>query len=476
MKSRVYVSLESTVLNPRGCGASRRHDASLIKIVAAGALFVFAASAAAEEQVSFSKQIRPVLARACIGCHQPASRQSNLLLTTFDEFRQGGRKGASFVPGDPDQSVVMGYLTGKFTPQMPFGGKPLAPEQIDLFRRWIKEGAKDDTPAGNENTPKLGQPTIYHAPPVLTALAFSPDGRLLAISGYKEILLHDDTGLIARLPGLAERIHGLAFSPDGKTLVAVGGSPARFGEIQIWDAATRKQRFSTVLTTDTLSGVSFSPDGSKIAFGCADKSIRLFDVSTGKEIRKMDHHEEWVFATVFDLAGKRLVSVSRDRAAKLMDADTGAFLENINLLKEPLSALARHPKKDWVLIGGQERVPYLYRMDRPRAMRIADDSTLIRKFEKQDGPILAVAVSPDGQSIAVASEIGDVRVYNTDSGELAGRCSGHQGGTYALQFHPDGKRLAAAGFDGTVRIYELNGTLWKAFVPVRIEKALVSQK
>jgi WD40 repeat protein len=431
---------------------------------------VLAALGMADEPVSFHKQLRPILARQCLGCHQGASRQADLSLATVKDIQTGGRKG-------PALNLLISYMTGETKPQMPFGGKPLPDEQIELFRRWIKEGAKDDSPADVVEEPVSKGPTVYHAPPVITAVAVSPDGKWLAVSGYREILLWQYGGeLAARLAGLSDRIHTILFSPDGKTLAAVGGSPARFGEVQIWDLATRKQKHSVLVSADTLFGASFSPDGSRIVCGAADKSVRLFDVATGKEIRKMDHHEDWSFGAIFGVDGKRLVSVSRDRAAKLTDASTGAFIENVNLLKDPLTAIVRHPKKDWVLIGGEERVPYLYMMDRPRAMRIADDSTLIRKFEPQDGPILALAYSPDAKYIAVGSAVGDVRIYEAETGVAVAKCSGHRGGIYTLQFYTDSQHLITAGFDGVVRIYDLSGKLEKEFVPVPLEKAVVSQK
>jgi len=441
--------------------------------ISVGVCLAVCASLWGQAPVSFHKDIQPILSKQCTGCHMPSSKQSDLLLTDYAGFRTGGRKGASFAAGKPDESVVLSYLTGVTKPQMPFGGKPLPDDQIELFRRWIREGARDDTPAGAAVVaPAERKPVSYTAPPLVTAMAFSPDGRWLAVSGYHEILLADAEGkLAARLPGLSQRIHGLAFSPDGATLVAVGGDPARFGEVQVWDVAARKQRHSIVVSNDTMFGGSLSPDGKLVATGAADKSIRIFDVVSGKEIRRMDHHEDWVFGTVFGIDGKRLVTVGRDRAAKLTEVETGRFIENVNLLREPLSAIARHPKKDWVIIGGFDRHPYLYRMDRPRAMRIADDSTLIQKFPPLDATILAVAISPDGTRIAAAGETGDVRIYDAESGKLVARCGGHSGGIYAVQFHPNGTMLATGGFDGSIRFYDMGGKLARSFVAAPIEKA-----
>jgi WD40 repeat protein len=424
----------------------------------------------AEDPVSFQKQIRPILVRSCVGCHQPASKQAGLMLTSHDDFLKGGSKGAAVVPGDAAKSIVLGYLDGTLQPRMPFGGKPLPDDQIQLMKRWIVEGAKDDSPAGVAGT-AVRKPTVYFQPPMVTALAFSPDGSLLAVSGHHETLLLNPEGILqARLPGLSMRINSLAFSPDGTLLAAVGGDPASMGELQIWNVKERKPLHSVVASNDTFFGVSFSPDGKKIAFAGADKSIRIYDSATGKEIRRADHHEDWVFATVFGIDGKRIVSVGRDRAAKLTDVETGRFIENINLLKEPLTAIAAYPRRDWVAIGGAERIPYLYRMDRPRAMRIADDSTLIRKFEKMDGPILSLAISNDALWLAAGAEAGDVRIYNLETGETAAHCKGHEGGIYALQFHPDGKRLFTGGFDGTIRVYDTTGKLLNSFSPVPITK------
>jgi WD40 repeat protein len=163
--------------------------------------------------------------------------------------------------------------------------------------------------------------------------------------------------------------------------------------------------------------------------------------------------------------------VGRDRAAKLTDAKSGAFLENINLLRGELAAVARHPSKDVVVIGGEDRVPYVYLMDRPKVMKIADDSTLIRRLERQNGAITALAWSPDGRRIAVGGAAPEVNIYDAESGARVAACKGHAAGIYTVSFSPDSATLAAAGFDGMVRLYDAaSGQLKKEFVPAPLEK------
>src|SRR5881396_1577220 len=416
---------------------------------------------------SYVRDVRPILDKNCTSCHQPASKQSDLDLTTYGRFQAGGTRGPAFVPGSPEQSLVLQFITAALQPSMPFGQPPLAEDDVATIRDWIKSGARDDSPSDPASSESgVG---VYRQPPVITALRFSPDGKTLAVNGNREVLLHhaDGSGLIKRLPGKAERILSIAFSADGNLMIAGGGTPARFGEIQFWEPGEGKLLRTADATSDTVFGASLSPDASKVAVGCADNTVRAFETATGKELYKISTHENWVLGTAFGVDSKRLVSVGRDRAAKLIDASAGQFLENVNQIHGELAAVARHPKADEIVIGGEDRVPYIYSMDRPRNMKVGEDATLVRQLAAQDGAIFALDWSPDGTRVAVAGAGPAVNIYAADTGLPLASCTGHTAGIYAVAFSPDSAHVATGGFDGRVRLYITKDcTLEKSFVPV----------
>jgi hypothetical protein len=443
-------------------------------------LFVLAAGAAdrnapdegPQAPVSFHKQIWPILQRRCQGCHQPAKNGGELLLTSFADLAKGGGSGPVVVPRMPDDSLLFNSLVGRDAEIMPKDADPLPPDQIDLVRRWIAEGALDDTPPEARDDISPENPPVYEGMPLVAALAFSNDGETLAVGGYREILLHaaDGSQLKSRLVGMSQRIESLAYSPDGELLAACGGSPGRFGEIQIWDVRDNQLKMAAQFATDTLFGVHWSSDGGRLAFGGPDNTGRVVLAADGKQILQFDHHTDWVLGVVFSLDDKHLVSVSRDRAVKLTQTDSGAFIDNVTsitpgALTGGLEALDRHPTRNEVAVGGVDGVPKLYRIFRQQARQIGDDFNLIRTFAPLAGPVREVQFSRDGARLAVAGAK-EARVYETDSGKQL--CSlPFDNGVYSVAVHPTNGTFAAAGYDGVVKIAKLDdGTLLKEFVPV----------
>jgi mono/diheme cytochrome c family protein len=472
-------------------------------------LGVQAADAKKDESgpVSYYKQIRPIFQQHCQGCHQPAKAEGGFVMTSYaDLFKKGDHEEPGIVPGQAGKSLIVTQITslnGK-PPAMPRGKDPLAGHEAELIKRWIAQGARDDTPASARDVVDMEHPPSYVLPPVITALAYSPDSKLLAVSGYHEILLHhaDGSGLVARLVGLSERVQSLAFSPDGKSLAAVGGSPGRFGEVQIWDVGRRRLRLSLPMTFDTVYGVSWSHDGTRVGFGCADNTVRAIEAKTGKQVLYQGGHDDWVFGTVFSREDEYIISVSRDMSVKLTEVPTQRLIDNITsitpgVLKGGLAAVDRRPLKDKkmakvppdtpgvppkvydeVICGGADGTPRLYKIHRETARKIGDDDNRLRKYDAMPGRLYSLAFNHDGTLFAAGSSYngtGEVRVYKTADGKWI-RSEGQKGAVYAVAFRPDGKEIASAGFDGVVRLSDpQTGKMLREFNPCPMKTAALAK-
>lgn len=471
--------------------------------------------AASGGPVSFFRDIRPLFQAQCQGCHQPAKAEGGYVMTDAARLFAAGDSG---VPGVVSGSPAESHLVAQITPdadghsEMPKGGPPLAAADIALITRWIAEGAQDDTPASAGQRIDAQHPPVYTRQPVVTSLDFSPDGSLLAVAGFHEVLVFDAatahaSAMVApapkmRLVGLAERIERVRFSPDGTRLLVTGGNPARMGEVQIWNVADGSLHRSVPVTFDTVYGGAWSPDGRLIAFGCTDNSVRAIDADTGAAVLFQGAHEDWVLDTVFSPAGDHVVSVGRDMTVKLTELATQRFVDNITsitpgALRGGLAAVDRHPTLEHVVAAGADGLPRAYRIHRHAKRVIGDDANLIFPLVPVPGRVTEVRFSPDGRRVAAvggldgAGELvvaaydleadvpqpildimakvpGETRrkgsqrteaewqafdEFRTASTRLVSRAETPGSVAYAVAFHPGGAEIAVAGADGIVRFF-----------------------
>lgn len=470
---KISVSYLFPCIGPRGA-LQNSYRTLIFRSLLVFAGWVNGAWASADDgAVSFHRDVLPVLRINCIACHKPGKTKGGLDLTTHAALLSGGENGAAIVAGDPIGSRLIETICGD-EPEMPKDSEPLMPQEIALISRWIAQGALADEPIGTF-TGRPTEPPQYHSLPAVHTFAFSPDGILLAVPGRHEILLHhaDGSGIVSRLVGDSPRLESVTFSRDGTLLVASGGAVSEFGEVQIWDTVKRELVRSIKGSRDAFYGVSISPDNRLVAVGGADKLVRVFNVADGVEVMRCDNHLDWVFGSAFTHDGQRLATISRDRAAKLIDIATGYLIDDINRHRDPLICLTRHPNDDLVATGGVEGKIRLFRME-PRGGRLAEgdnkEESFVREFEHMASEIQTIAFSPDGSTVACGTLSGEVRSFKTDSGQPVTQFKGDHGPVFAIAYSADGRQIAVGGFDGRIRFHDASdGELKQQFASVPID-------
>jgi WD40 repeat protein len=305
----------------------------------------------------------------------------------------------------------------------------------------------------------------------LSGVAFSPDGKTLAVGGYKEVLVWDLVqGKLAKRIGAGQigtMVQAVVFGKDGKTLAAAEGTPYGAGAVRIFDLQSGQLALSFQEPKGVVYSLALSPDGKLLAGGCGDALAYVWSLEEKKLVTTLKDHSLPVVSVSFAANQKSLVlaTASLDKTVQIWDAGTWKPDRVKTTLEAPVlrcfvQEVAR--QADWshrlaVIVGGHDSRSLQIRLDdkapgwaRGRDVKVdIDGGTPLDCLWRQDA---------QGRNMAyVACSDATVKmfVWDWDNSKLnlTATLRGHSDWVYAVAASADGTRLASAGSDGSVKLW-----------------------
>ncbi|WP_254506933.1 c-type cytochrome domain-containing protein [Anatilimnocola floriformis] len=248
----------------------------------------------------------------------------------------------------------------------------------------------------------------------LAGVAFASNSRLIATAAANtaqawdiasEWKLERTIGSADMADKLVDRVTALDFSPDGKVLATGGGEPSRSGEIKFWDVSNGNLVLALKEPhSDTVFSIDFSPDGKQIASCGADRFVKLFNVADGKFVRSFEGHTHHVLGVSWRADGRLMASSGADNVIKVWDTRTGDQARTVqNQFSKEVTNLSFVGETDNVIASsGDAKVKLIN----------AANGGNVRDFPGSADYMYSSAASADGKTIIAGGADSTLRVWS----------------------------------------------------------------
>ncbi len=294
----------------------------------------------------------------------------------------------------------------------------------------------------------------------LTAVVFTPDGTQVVLGSQQGIELRSWPEMVAAgaIDTQLVQVHDLRFSPDGKTLLAAGGSPTEEGVVEVlaWPNRNRIHRIAT--HEDVIYRVAWSSDGSKWAIASGDGTCSVVDAKSGERLVRYDGHSRSVLSLEFSSDGKSIVSVGVDQTLRLWDSIRGEHLRTLDNHVGTVNAVAVRPQHSNAAIPPQQQDMSLMTVatiSEDRTVRIWQPSIgRLMRFAKLTSIPRVLSWSKAGDRLYVGCNDGQLYAIDPDSMEILNHFDGLEGRIHELALDAAEQHMLVVGETG-FRVVEL---------------------
>jgi WD40 repeat protein len=253
-----------------------------------------------------------------------------------------------------------------------------------------------------------------------------------------------------KLEGHTDTVLSAAFSPDGKKIVTASSDKTA----RIWDAATGKELKKLEGHTDIVLSAAFSPDGKTVVTANGDKTARIWDAATGKELKALEGHTDNVISAAFSPDGKKIVTASLDHTARIWDAATGKELHKLEGSPAGLNSALFSPDGKKVVTTDWGATVLIWDAATGKELQKLEGHTP-QKYNGNTNCVYSAAFSPDGKTIVTASSDETARIWDAVTGNELQKLEGHTDSVKSAAFSRDGKTVITTSDDRTIRIWDV---------------------